>query len=197
MFAPVLYYTAPQDAVYCPELLDDADRARLQCAPQLEQRADWQSSRALKQLLPQPRPPYSLAHKQGHAVLLTGAPVVGIDMEALKQRDFANLLPWFANAAEQRWFGRQSDSTLAFYGLWTFKEALLKALHADFADLPCLNVATPAPQGMRWQRYVWLLNRQWLVSAVLAAPFFLPPPYMAGAMTVQTLPTAWQGCAAR
>ena len=152
MFAPVLYYIAPQGAAYAPDQLDDSDRTRLQHAPQLEQRADWRSSRALKQLLPQPRPSYSLTHKKGHAVLLTGAPVVGVDMEALWPRDFAALLPWFANQAEQRWFNAQPDPTLTFYRLWTFKEALLKALHADFADLPHLTADTPAPVGMHWQR---------------------------------------------
>ena len=188
MFAPVLYYTAPQGAAYAPDQLDDGDRTRLQHAPQLEQRADWRSSRALKQLLPQPRPPYSLTHKKGHAVLLTGAPVVGVDMEALWPRDFTNLLPWFANQAEQRWFVAQTDPALAFYRLWTFKEALLKALHADFADLPHLTADTPAPVGMHWQRYAWLLAGEWLVSAVLAAPTPLPPPRIIGTADVRHLP---------
>lgn len=195
MFAPILYYTAPQEAAYRPEQLDDGDRTRLQRAPQLERRADWRSSRVLKQLLPQPRPPHSLAHKKGHAVLLTGAPVVGVDMEALQPRDFAALLPWFATPAERHWFGRQADPALAFYRLWTFKEALLKALHADFAALPHLTADTPAPTGLRWQRHAWLLDGAWLVSAVLAAAAPLPPPRVSGATAVQILPAYNATCA--
>lgn len=94
MLAPCLYFTTPATADYRPALLDAADRARLQHQPRLAQRADWQSSRALKQHLPQPRPPYSLSHKKGHAVLLCGAPVLGVDMETLQERDFTALLPY-------------------------------------------------------------------------------------------------------
>ena len=128
-------------------------------------------------------------------MLLTGAPVVGVDMEALWPRDFAALLPWFANQAEQRWFNAQPDPTLTFYRLWTFKEALLKALHADFADLPRLTADTPAPAGLHWQRYAWLLAGEWLVSAVLAVPTPLPPPRIIGTADVQHLPAYTATCA--
>ena len=189
MLAPLLHYTPPQRAVYCPDALDAADRARLQRHPHLQPRADWRSSRALKQLLPQPRPTFSLAHRKGHAVLLWGAPCLGVDLEYLQARDFAALLPWFADDAEQRWFMAQADRQLAFYRLWTFKEALLKALAADFASLRSLTAATAAPPGLRWQRYAWLLDGHWLVSAVLAAPQPLPPPRVIGAASVVALPS--------
>lgn len=189
MSAPLLCFMPPQRACYRPEALDAADRARLQRQPQLQNRADWRSSRALKQCLPQPRPPFSLAHRKGHAVLLTGAPCVGVDLECLLPRDFAALLPWFADDAQQRWFAAQADARLAFYRLWTFKEALLKALGADFADLRSLSLETPAPPGLRWQRYAWLLEGEWLVSAVLASAAPLPPPRVMGAATVVTLPS--------
>ena len=108
MLAPRLYYTPPQRAVYRPDALDAADFARLQRQPHLQSRADWRSSRALKQLLPQPRPPFSLAHRKGHAVLLWGAPCVGVDLEYLQARDFVALLPWFADEAERHWFMTQA-----------------------------------------------------------------------------------------
>ena len=189
MLAPLLYYTPPQRAIYRPDALDAADSARVQRQPHLQTRADWRSSRALKQLLPQPRPPFSLAHRKGHAVLFWGAPCVGVDLEYLQARDFAALLPWFADEAERHWFMTQADKRLAFYRLWTFKEALLKALGADFASLKSLTVATAAPPGLHWQRYAWLLDEHWLVSAVLAAPQTLPPPQVIGAASVITLPS--------
>ena len=114
---------------------------------------------------------------------------VSVDLECLLPRDFAALLPWFADDAEQRWFAAQADARLAFYRLWTFKEALLKALGADFADLRSLSLETPAPPGLRWQRYAWLLEGEWLVSAVLASAAPLPPPRVVGAATVVTLPS--------
>ena len=83
----------------------------------------------------------------------------------------------------------QTDKQLAFYRLWTFKEALLKALGADFASLQSLTAATAAPPGLRWQRYTWLLDEHWLVSAVLAAPQTLPTPQVIGAASVITLPS--------
>lgn len=188
MLSPVLYFTTPEAANYRPELLDGEDKSRLNAAPHLALRPDWRSSRYLKQLLPQPRPPFSLAHKKGHAVLFCADAVVGVDLEYIQKRDFAALLPWFCTAREQEWFYQCQDKCLGFYRLWTLKEALLKALRGDFADLLHLGSATPAPKGMRWQQFSYLADNTWLITVVAAASVPLPLPRTTGFTGMTLLP---------
>lgn len=172
--------------------LDTDDARRLQAAPPLALRADWQSSRVLKQRARQHALPVrSLSHSRGAAALCCGHEVAGIDLEALRPRDFAALLASCARPAEIGWWQRQPDALRAFYRLWTCKEALIKAAGLDFpADLHRCGL-WPHPAGgwqpgigqhdgtviywSGWQTEItpgWMLACVWLPNA---AP--LPPIY--------------------
>ena len=124
---------------YQPHQLDAADALRCQQHPALAQRADWRSSRFLKQQqakLPAQMALQSLSHSGGHAALLCGTGVAGVDLEYMRQRDFAALLAHCARDEEIQWWQQQADGCMAFYRLWTLKEALIKAAQLDFpADL--------------------------------------------------------------
>ena len=82
---------------------------------------------------------------------------IGVDLERIRPRDLAALLPQFAHPDEIAWWHAQSDPAIAFYRLWTLKEALLKAGGLDFpADLRRVGLmcdaqipAAPASAAMR------------------------------------------------
>lgn len=126
---------------YNPALLDAADARRGLEQPALTQRDDWQSSRFLKQQYRHAgggHLPYSLSHSRGYAALAyaDNGHAVGVDVEAMRRRDFAALLGCCARAEEIRWWQWQANDSAAFYALWGTKEALIKAAGLDFpADL--------------------------------------------------------------
>ncbi|UJF23677.1 4'-phosphopantetheinyl transferase superfamily protein [Suttonella sp. R2A3] len=77
--------------------------------------------------------PFSLSHKHGLCVLASATPhKPGVDLEWIKARDVRDLSAVFASDVEQQWLAQQQDDLLAFYRLWTLKEALIKAFDLDF-----------------------------------------------------------------
>ncbi|MDO5640719.1 MAG: 4'-phosphopantetheinyl transferase superfamily protein [Neisseria sp.] len=126
---------------YQATLLDEADRARLARSPALAQRSDWQVSRFLKQQTALPA--LSLSHSRGTALLaVSDLPLTaGVDIEALKNRDFKQLSEYSCSQEERNWLAMRGWQTTDFYRLWTLKEALIKAAALDFpADLPQTGV---------------------------------------------------------
>ena len=138
---PLTLLLAGPDCVhrYRHALLDAADHLRCQQQPALAQRIDWQSSRFLKQQRRRlaPNTLTTLSHSHGYAALLYGQQdALGVDLEQMRPRNFVALLPWCARDEEIQWWQQQPSPTLAFYRLWTLKEALIKAANLDFpADL--------------------------------------------------------------
>ena len=138
---PLTLLLAGPDCVhrYRHALLDAADHLRCQQQPALAQRIDWQSSRFLKQQRRRlaPNTLTTLSHSHGDAALLYGQQdALGVDLEQMRPRNFVALLPWCARDEEIQWWQQQPSPTLAFYRLWTLKEALIKAANLDFpADL--------------------------------------------------------------
>lgn len=123
---------------YRPNLLDAADAARIARAPQLSRRTDWQVSRALKQYAS--GQVLSLSHSRGHAALLCAGRNLrsGIDLEAVRPRDFNTLAQWVCSREEQEYLHTCSETALSetFYRFWTLKEALVKAARLSFpADM--------------------------------------------------------------
>lgn len=117
---------------YRHEALDVSDQIRCQQHPGLASRPDWQTSRFLKQqgaALMAKGACFSLSHRLGHAALAISprTPALGVDLEKIRQRPFAELLPLFARPAEMDWWSLQPHPDEAFYRLWTLKEALFKA----------------------------------------------------------------------
>ena len=116
---------------YRESCLDDEDRARLLHAPKLAGRTDWQVSRFLKQQGGKVR---SLSHSNGYAAVLVcdGDMVCGVDIEAVRPRDFRALSEWVCSPEEQILLGSSGWDGETFYRLWCIKEALLKACGLDF-----------------------------------------------------------------
>ena len=116
---------------YRESCLDDEDRARLLHAPKLAGRTDWQVSRFLKQQGGKVR---SLSHSNGYAAVLVcdGDMGCGVDIEAVRPRDFRALSEWVCSPEEQILLGRSGWDGETFYRLWCIKEALLKACGLDF-----------------------------------------------------------------
>ena len=149
---------ADSAACYQPQALDDGDRRRLQQHPKLEQRADWQVSRCLKQQAALPA--LSLSHSRGAALLACGSGLgaVGVDIEYLKARDFAGLAEWCCSEQEQQWLAQGGWQAEPYYRLWCLKEALIKAAGLAFpADLP--------QTGLRWRAdgsvYLYAVEQEW------------------------------------
>lgn len=152
---------------YRREYLDAADLARLRACAGIEARSDWRTSRALKQQASYTR---SLAHSRGHAAILTGLDPqqpAGVDIEAVRLRDFAALGAWIATPEECRWQAQHPDPAAAFYALWTLKEAVIKACNLDFpADMPHVGISvSDRGTGLRgigilsgWQVKTFVLN---------------------------------------
>lgn len=122
--------------VYDGSALDAADRLRIGKNPAVEQRADWQVSRVLKQC--SALPVRSLSHSKAWAAVLAseGDMPCGVDIEMMRSRDFAALADWVADAAERAYLAGRAWAEADFYRLWCCKEALLKACGLSFpADM--------------------------------------------------------------
>lgn len=129
---------------YNPLALDKIDRLRLKQTPQLEQRLDWQSSRFLKQQIPNNQyHTLSLSHKKGHSALFIyhlPQQNIGIDLEYMQDRDYLALSTLFCTPSEQNWLRNQPNRQIAFYQLWGIKEAIIKATHGQLADMQKLQL---------------------------------------------------------
>lgn len=97
---------------------------------------------------------FSISHtKNAIAVAISHAPV-GIDVEAVVSYSRINDSHFLArtmNAAEQQLITGSSDPRLAFTGLWTRKEALVKAIGTglNLDTLPSL-LSSPAASGYQF-----------------------------------------------
>lgn len=143
---------------YLSTALDAAVRERCRRNPRLHERADWRTSRFLKQqaaaeLASGTR--WSMSHSAGHAALAIGWEVdaLGVDLEHARPRPFADLLPAFARPEEEAWWQQSPDPCQAFYRLWTLKEALFKAQSADAEPkgLMALGLRRPVATGQAWR----------------------------------------------
>ena len=143
---------------YLATALDAPDRERCRRNPRLHERADWRTSRFLKQqaaaeLASGAR--WSMSHSAGHAALALGWEVdaLGVDLEHMRARPFADLLPAFARPEEEAWWQQSPDPDQAFYRLWTLKEALFKAQSTDAEPkgLMTLGLRRPVATGQAWR----------------------------------------------
>ena len=147
---------------------------------------DWRVSRALVAAAcaaapaPAAAPVIGLSHKRGHAVVLAAPPgsLAGVDLEAMRPRNFAALCQWVATPEEAAAVlaAVPAERARRFYALWTVKEALLKALNLNFpADMRRVGWdgqghrgGLRAPAG-NWRGLSMVLDGRWMVTAVWAA----------------------------
>lgn len=161
--------------LYSDGLLDQKDLTRLQQAPYLSQRLDWQVSRVLKSQAASTA--QSLSHSHGYAALLTAdVPMpVGVDIERIKPRDFKALAAWVCPRQEQHYLAETDWQAEEFYRLWCIKEALVKAAGLNFpADM--VRVGYAFQQGRisglsvdgqnAWRGLSALVDREFAVACV-------------------------------
>ncbi|STZ76545.1 4'-phosphopantetheinyl transferase family protein [Bergeriella denitrificans] len=192
---------------YRPERLDAADRRRAAATPAITKRIDWQSSRYLKQQAD--ASVVSLSHSRGYAAVLTAHTALraGVDIEAVRPRDFAALAAWVCSPQEQAFLQQSPQRDTDFYRLWCIKEALLKAsggqFPADMAQAGYLFNAHAHPCGLHTKGQIWQgisarLGETHMVACVWQG--HAPPPEWRfyGALTPASLRdiTYWPPCEA-
>ncbi len=92
-----------------------------------------------KPQLNMPRPPhFSLSASADIAVIAISADhLVGVDVELIEPRSVEAMLPMVGHEADQQILDLAApEGLLAFYRLWTGKEAILKAIGAGFQENP-------------------------------------------------------------
>ena len=127
----------PLAASYDNGSLNHHDRLRIERTPQLAGRIDWKVSRTLKRQTD--LPVVSLSHSKGFAAILSTGHMIpaGVDLEAIRPRNFMRLAEWICTAEEQEYLRRHNWQAEIFYRLWCTKEALLKAAGLVFpTDMP-------------------------------------------------------------
>ena len=107
---------------YLATALDAPDRERCRRNPRLHERADWRTSRFLKQQAAVELAScaqWSMSHSAGHAALALGWGVdaLGVDLEHTRARPFEDLLPAFVRSEEEAWWRESPDPGQAFYRL--------------------------------------------------------------------------------
>ena len=127
-----------------------------------------------------------MSHSAGHAALALGYGVdaLGVDLEHVRPRRFADLLPAFARPEEEAWWQQSPDPGQAFYRLWTLKEALFKAQSAgaEPKGLIALGLRRPVATGQAW-RLRGPDERNWRgISAMLSPDIMLACVWVSSAV---------------
>jgi hypothetical protein len=129
------------------------EKTRLQAFRNRSRIEDFQVSRALRAHAGVPMPASSLSHSGGYAALLqtSGWLKVGVDVEAHRQRDLLRIATFAFCQAEIDALAATlpTDRARLFYGLWTAKEALAKALDLPLMD--ALRLCSFVPSGTTWK----------------------------------------------
>lgn len=154
-----LWFAGPALQVeYDPLALTPQDRAREAARLSARKAYEWRVSRALQRRLLDPYRSSSLSHSAGHALWAASSlhEQIGVDLERIRIIDELALAELIAHEDEKRLLRslQGQDRTRFFFRLWTLKEALVKAVGADFpADMlrvgirPCAG-NTPAAGGV-------------------------------------------------
>lgn len=162
---------------YQPDKLDNNDQVRAIQFPSCHQRQDWRVSRFLKQTLSSYETAVSLSHKQGYACLIATHhsynQMAGIDIELIKERDFTALASLCMSTTEQQWLSAHAHPKLAFYQLWSLKEAWIKLNKMQLSDMPHINLIPDTHLGIRipattvpLHAYSTQLNEEFIISCI-------------------------------
>ena len=168
-----LAFAAPALAQrYRRKRLRRRDYARLQHKPQLENRLQWRTSRALLAELRDSHPRHlpCLSHKNDHALIALGKSKPGADLEYRRPRDYLALARHSFHPQENAWLAAHPDPQTAFYQLWTLKEALIKAENLRFpthlSHVGLIDGQLFSPGGHTYRWLTLELDTHWIASAV-------------------------------
>ncbi len=87
------------------------------------------------------QPCLSLSHSGNWIACAVSADPIGVDIEdTTRVRDLHAISAWFYSDPEHAWMLRQADLSLAFYRLWTGKEAVFKLAHQLGGAMPLQQI---------------------------------------------------------
>ena len=87
------------------------------------------------------QPSVSLSHSGAWIACAVSADPIGVDIEdTTRARDLRAISAWFYSDPEHAWMLRQADPGLAFYRLWTGKEAVFKLAHQLGRAMPLQQI---------------------------------------------------------
>ena len=132
---------------YCPQNLSLSDRYRLARQPNLAHCLDWKTSRALKYLSQQEYGVLSHSHTCALWACVTDKRLFGVDLQYMRMRNFTSWHKNILHQDEQQFLRQHHHTFWDYYALFTAKEALIKAIGGEWADL--------AQVGLR------LIHNQW------------------------------------
>lgn len=112
--------------------LDKKDKNRVKRSPNLLDNPNFIASRILKKQVRSKR--VCISHKDGFCVLACSAKNLGVDVEALKDRDFDKFAQICFTDTEKEFLKNSCEKKLDFYKIFTTKEALIKCRNLTFAD---------------------------------------------------------------
>ena len=132
---------------YKYENLSKEDKIKIDSNPNLANKNEFKIARALlfefeknykfAQTIHQ-----SISHSANHAILAISLDKVGIDLEAIKNRDFYPHLD-FCFSDDEKYKVQNSPNPLnEFYKIWTYKEASLKFFNLGFYALDTMQENT-------------------------------------------------------
>lgn len=86
-------------------------------------------------------PCISLSHSGAWIACAVSVDPIGVDIEdTTRTRDLQAISAWFYSDPEHAWMLRQTDPNLAFYRLWTGKEAVFKLAHQLGGVMPLQQI---------------------------------------------------------
>ncbi len=127
-------FIAPKNGKIAFKHLNRADKRRVKKHNNLLNNPSFIASRLAKRQL---RRYYKsgLAHKDCIVAFTKYKRGVGIDIEELKIRDFSHIMSFCFNENELDFYQNSSDKLMAFYKIFTAKEAIIKASGDGVSDI--------------------------------------------------------------
>lgn len=112
--------------------LSKKDKRRVKNSPNLLNNSNFISSRWLK--FGHKKRKFCISHKNGFSVLATFDKKIAIDMEIYEKRDFIKVVDFCFDKNEKKYFYNSSNQKLAFYKIFTTKEAIIKLKNLGFEN---------------------------------------------------------------
>lgn len=82
---------------------------------------------------------FSISHSNLHAACVISDCLVGIDLQYMRSFD-ERLIKRFFTSDEQEFYNNAEDKKIAFYTIWTRKEALLKCIGTGLCNISTMSV---------------------------------------------------------
>ena len=136
-------YLSENTRNFSKKALSKSDKRRVKKYPNLLNSSTFKISRSLKAGVKRCYK-FCMSHKNGCAGILFGKGKFGLDIELLKPRDFEAIMRFCFSEGELKIYKSSKNKTLAFYQIYTAKEAMLKAQNLGFSELGSVDVTKSA-----------------------------------------------------